>query len=656
MKVLKSTVSVWNQYIYIKGCVIMAETKQFKAESKRLLDMMINSIYTHKEIFLRELISNASDAIDKLYFKSLTDDKVGMNKDDFKIEITADKENKVLTISDNGIGMTADELENNLGIIANSGSFKFKNENEKTDDVDIIGQFGVGFYSAFMVAKEVEVRSKAYGSDKAYMWKSSGADGYTIEECDKDSVGTEIRLTLKDDTETECYDEYLEASTIKELVKKYSDYIRFPIKMDVEKTKRKADAKEDDYSDDAYETVIENETLNSMVPLWRKNKNELKPEDYNNFYKEKFFDYTDPLKYIHSKIEGTVTYDSLLFIPARAPFNFYSKDYEKGLQLYSSGVLISDKCADLLPDYFSFVRGLVDSADLSLNISREMLQHDHQLKTIAKSIEKTIKSELKKMLNNEREKYEQFWKTFGIQIKFGVYDNYGRDKDAVEDLLMFTSSHENKLTTLDEYVSRMKEEQKYIYYAAGDSVEKIQALPQTELLRDKGYEILYLTDNVDEFAVKVLMRHGDKEFRNVSEGDLGIDTDAEKEETKKLAEENKDMLSFITAALDGKVKETKISDKLKSHPVCISSSGQISLEMEKILNQNPQNEKVKSEKVLEINPNHKIFAAMQKLYGEDKEKFKDYASILYDQALLIEGMQIEDPVEFSNKICALMAE
>lgn len=632
------------------------EQKQFQAESKKLMDMMIHSIYTHKEIFLRELISNASDAIDKLYFKSLTDDKVGMNKDDFKIEITADKENKVLTISDNGIGMTADELENNLGIIANSGSFKFKNENEKTDDVDIIGQFGVGFYSAFMVAKEVEVRSKAYGSDKAYMWKSSGADGYTIEECDKDSVGTEIRLTLKDDTETECYDEYLEASTIKELVKKYSDYIRFPIKMDVEKTKRKADAKEDDYSDDAYETVIENETLNSMVPLWRKNKNELKPEDYNNFYKEKFFDYTDPLKYIHSKIEGTVTYDSLLFIPARAPFNFYSKDYEKGLQLYSSGVLISDKCADLLPDYFSFVRGLVDSADLSLNISREMLQHDHQLKTIAKSIEKTIKSELKKMLNNEREKYEQFWKTFGIQIKFGVYDNYGRDKDAVEDLLMFTSSHENKLTTLDEYVSRMKEEQKYIYYAAGDSVEKIQALPQTELLRDKGYEILYLTDNVDEFAVKVLMRHGDKEFRNVSEGDLGIDTEAEKEETKKLAEENKDMLSFITAALDGKVKETKISDKLKSHPVCISSSGQISLEMEKILNQNPQNEKVKSEKVLEINPNHKIFAAMQKLYGEDKEKFKDYASILYDQALLIEGMQIEDPVEFSNKICALMAE
>ena len=633
----------------------MAETKQFKAESKRLLDMMINSIYTHKEIFLRELISNASDAIDKLYFKSLTDDKVGMNKDDFKIEIIADKDNNTLTISDNGIGMTADELENNLGIIANSGSFKFKNENEKAEDVDIIGQFGVGFYSAFMVAKEVEVRSKAYGSDKAYAWKSKGVDGYTIEECDKDTVGTQIRLTLKEDTENECFDEYLEASKIKELVKKYSDYIRFPIKMDVEKTRRKPDAKEDDYSDEAYEKYIENETLNSMVPLWRKNKNELKPEDYNNFYKEKFYDYTDPLKYIHSKVEGTVTYDSLLFIPSRAPYNFYSKDYEKGLQLYSSGVLITDKCADLLPDYFSFVRGLVDSADLSLNISREMLQHDHQLKMIAKSIEKTIKNELKKMLANSREDYEKFWKAFGIQIKFGVYDNYGRDKDAVEDLLMFTSSFEKKLVTLDEYVSRMKEEQKYIYYAAGDSVEKIEALPQTELLRDKGYEILYLTDNVDEFAVKVLMRHGEKEFRNVSEGDLGIDSEEQKEETKKLAEENKDMLSFITASLDGKIKETKISEKLKSHPVCISSSGQISLEMEKILNQNPQNEKVKSEKILEINPNHKIFGAMQKLYGSDKEKFKDYASILYDQALLIEGMQIDDPVDFSNKICSLMA-
>ena len=618
--------------------------------------MMINSIYTHKEIFLRELISNASDAIDKLYFKSLTDDKVGMNKSDFAINIIADKDAGTLTITDNGIGMTAEELENNLGIIANSGSFKFKNENEKNDDVDIIGQFGVGFYSAFMVAKEVRVRSRAYGSDKAYVWTSTGVDGYTIEEDDKETVGTEIRLTLKDDTENEKYSEYLSDFRIKELVKKYSDYIRFPIKMDVEKTRRKADAKEDDYSDEAYEKYVENETLNSMVPLWRKNKNELKPEDYNSFYKEKYYDYTDPLKYIHSKVEGTTTYDSLLFIPAQAPYNFYSKDYEKGLQLYSSGVLIMDKCADLLPDYFSFVKGLVDSADLSLNISREMLQHDHQLKLIAKSIEKTIKSELKKMLNNDRENYEKFWKSFGVQLKFGVYDNYGRDKDSVEDLLLFTSSAEKKLVTLDEYVARMKEDQKYIYYAAGDSVAKIEALPQTELLRDKGYEILYLTDNVDEFAVKVLMRHGEKEFRNVSEGDLGIDSEEQKEETKKLSEDNKDMLALITEALGGKIKECRISDKLKSHPVCISSFGQISLEMEKILNQNPQNQKVTSEKVLEINPNHKIFAAMQKLYETDKDKFKDYASILYDQALLIEGMQIDDPVEFSNKICSLMAE
>ena len=618
--------------------------------------MMINSIYTHKEIFLRELISNASDAIDKLYFKSLTDDKVGMNKSDFAINIIADKDAGTLTITDNGIGMTAEELENNLGIIANSGSFKFKNENEKNDDVDIIGQFGVGFYSAFMVAKEVRVRSRAYGSDKAYVWTSTGVDGYTIEEDDKETVGTEIRLTLKDDTENEKYSEYLSDFRIKELVKKYSDYIRFPIKMDVEKTRRKADAKEDDYSDEAYEKYVENETLNSMVPLWRKNKNELKPEDYNSFYKEKYYDYTDPLKYIHSKVEGTTTYDSLLFIPAQAPYNFYSKDYEKGLQLYSSGVLIMDKCADLLPDYFSFVKGLVDSADLSLNISREMLQHDHQLKLIAKSIEKTIKSELKKMLNNDRENYEKFWKSFGVQLKFGVYDNYGRDKDAVEDLLLFTSSAEKKLVTLDEYVARMKEDQKYIYYAAGDSVAKIEALPQTELLRDKGYEILYLTDNVDEFAVKVLMRHGEKEFRNVSEGDLGIDSEEQKEETKKLSEDNKDMLTLITEALGGKIKECRISDKLKSHPVCISSFGQISLEMEKILNQNPQNQKVTSEKVLEINPNHKIFAAMQKLFETDKDKFKDYASILYDQALLIEGMQIDDPVEFSNKICSLMAE
>lgn len=633
----------------------MAETKQFRAESKRLLDMMINSIYTHKEIFLRELISNASDAIDKLYFKSLTDESVGMNKDDFAINLYTNKEKGTLTVSDNGIGMTEEELENNLGIIANSGSLKFKSENEKNDDIDIIGQFGVGFYSAFMVAKEVEVRSRAFGSDKAYVWKSSGVDGYTIEECEKDGVGTDIILTMKDDTEDECFDEYLNPSKIRELVKKYSDYIRCPIKMDVEHTHRRADAKEDDYSDAAYETHVENETLNSMVPLWRKNKNELKPEDYNSFYKEKFYDYSDPAKYIHSKTEGTATYDALLFIPSRAPFNFYSKDYEKGLALYSSGVLIMDKCADLLPDYFSFVRGLVDSADLSLNISREMLQHDRQLKIIAKSIEKTIKNELKKMLNNEREKYEEFWKNFGIQLKFGIYDNYGQNRDAVEDLVMFTSSFEKKLVTLDEYVSRMKEDQKYIYYAAGDSVAKIELLPQTELLRDKGYEILYLTDNVDEFALKVLMNHKEKPFKSVSEGDLDIESDEEKEQTKKLAEENKDMLQFLGEALSGKVKSVKISDRLKSHPVCISTEGQISMEMEKVLNQNPTNEKVKSEKVLELNPEHEIFAALKSLYGTDNDKLTDYASILYDQALLIEGMQIEDPVSFANKVCSLMA-
>ncbi len=632
----------------------MSETREFKAESKRLLDMMINSIYTHKEIFLRELISNASDAIDKLYFKSLTDESVGLKKDDFAINLYVNKEHNTLTISDNGIGMTEEELENNLGIIANSGSFKFKSENAKSDDVDIIGQFGVGFYSAFMVAKEVEVRSKAFGSDKAYCWKSSGVDGYTIEECEKATVGTDIILTMKDDTEDECFDEYLETYRLKELVKKYSDYIRCPIKMDVEHTHRRDDADEDDYSDKAYCTHIENETLNSMIPLWRRSKSELKEEDYNAFYKEKFFDYNDPCKYIHSKTEGTATYDALLFIPANVPYNYYSKDYQKGLALYSSGVLIMDKCADLLPDYFSFVRGLVDSADLSLNISREMLQHDRQLKVIAKSIEKTIKNELKKMLKNDREKYEAFWEKFGVQLKFGIYDNYGQNKDAVEDLVMFKSSAEKKYVTLDEYVSRMKDEQKYIYYAAGDSVEKIELLPQTELLRDKGYEILYLTENVDEFAVKVLINHSGKAFKSVSEGDLEIESEEKKEQTKQLEEANKDMLECMANSLEGKVKSVKISEKLKSHPVCISTEGAISIEMEKVLNQNPTNEKVKSEKVLELNPEHSIFATLKALYGNDNDKLADYTSILYDQALLIEGLQIEDPVAFANKVCALM--
>ena len=634
----------------------MAETKQFKAESKRLLDMMINSIYTHKEIFLRELISNASDAIDKLYFKSLTDDSVGMSKSDFKIELVPDKDTRTLTIKDNGIGMTADELENNLGIIANSGSFKFKNENEKQDDVEIIGQFGVGFYSAFMVAKEVEVRSKAFGSDKAYLWRSSGADGYIIEECDKADVGTEIKLTLKDNTDDEKYDNYAEQWQIKELVKKYSDYIRFPITMDVEKRNRKADADKDDYSDKAYDTFIENETLNSMVPIWRKNKSELKAEDYNKFYSEKFHDYNEPAKYIHSKTEGMVTYDSLLFIPSKPPYDYYSKDFEKGLQLYSSGVLIMDKCKDLLPDHFSFVKGLVDSADLSLNISREMLQHDRQLQQIAKAIEKTIKNELKKMLNNDREKYEQFWSSFGVQIKFGVYSGFGMNKELLQDLLMFTSSNENKLVTLEEYVSRMKEDQKYIYYASGESAAKIDALPQTELVKDKGYEILYLTDDVDEFAIRILGQYSEKEFKSISSGDLDLETAEEKEETKKLSEENKDMFEFIKEALGGKVKTAKISDRLKSHPVCISNDGDISLEMEKVLSQMPDSKNVSAEKVLEINPNHDIFRTLQSLYESDKDKLKDYANILYTQALLIEGMPIDDPVAYSNMVCRIMTD
>lgn len=634
----------------------MAETKQFKAESKRLLDMMINSIYTHKEIFLRELISNASDAMDKLYFKSLTDDKVGMNRSDFFIKIEVDKDNGVLIIRDNGIGMTKEELENNLGTIANSGSFSFKNdENNASEDIDIIGQFGVGFYSAFMVAKEVEVRTKAYGSDQAYLWRSEGVDGYTIEECEKDGVGTEIRLTMKDDTDDECYDEFLTQWKIKSLVKKYSDYIHYPIKFDMEHDSLKEGTGTDDVPAE-YETTVVTETLNSMTPLWRKNKNEITDEEYNNFYKEKFYDYMDPLMHIHVKTEGTATYDGLLYIPAKAPMDYYSKSFEKGLQLYSSGVLIMDKCADLLPDHFSFVKGLVDSQDLSLNISREMLQHDRQLKLIAKSLEKTIKNELKKLLSNNREKYEEFWKTFGMQIKFGVYNGYGVNKDMLKDLLMFYSSNEKKLWTLDEYVSRMKEDQKYIYYAAGETVDKIDSLPQTEVVKDKGYEILYLTESVDEFALKVLESYSDKPFKSVSDADLDLETPEEKEEFKKLSEESKDMFEEITKALGGKVKAAKLSERLKTHPVCLTSEGQISLEMEKTFAQMPTDQNVKAEKVLEINPNHEIFSVLKNLYETDKSKLDDYSKILYTEALLIEGMPIEDPVEFSNLVCGLMVD
>ena len=633
------------------------ETKQFKAESKRLLDMMINSIYTHKEIFLRELISNASDAIDKLYFKSLTDDKVGLSKDDFAIWITADKDSRTLKITDNGIGMTAEELENNLGTIANSGSFKFKNENKLEEDNQIIGQFGVGFYSAFMVAKKVTVISKAYGSDKAYQWESEGADGYTITEADKSSVGTEIILELMEDTEDENYTEFLDAYRIKGLIKKYSDYIRFPIKMEVTHSRPKEQSEEDKEAKKPleYEDFIEVETLNSMVPLWKKNKSELKEEDYKHFYTEKFFDYNEPLKYSHVKNEGMPSYNALLYIPSKAPFDFYSKEYEKGLQLYSNGILIMDKCADLLPDYFSFVKGLVDSEDLSLNISREMLQHDRQLKVIAKSIEKTVSNELKKMLKNEREKYEEFWNAFGLQLKFGVYSDFGMNKDKLQDLLLFTSSKEKKLVTLDEYVTGMREDQKYIYYATGESVARIEQLPQTELVKDNGFEILYLTDSVDEFAVKALHSYKEKEFKSVSADDLGLENTEKKEEIKAKEEENSDLLKDMASALDGKVTKVILSQRLKSHPVCLTSEGEISLEMEKVLNAMPTDQKVHAQRVLELNPEHEIFGKLKAL-GEsgDKDTLGKYAKLLYDQALLIEGMSIEDPVEFSNLICELM--
>ncbi len=633
------------------------ETKQFKAESKRLLDMMIHSIYTHKEIFLRELISNASDAIDKLYFKSLTDDKVGLNKDDFAIWITADKDTRTLKIADNGIGMTEEELENNLGTIANSGSFKFKNENKLDEDNQIIGQFGVGFYSAFMIAKKVTVISKAYGSDKAYRWESEGVDGYTITEDSKESAGTEIILELLDDTDDENYSEFLDQYRIKSLVKKYSDYIRFPIKMEVTHSRPKDQTEEEKKEGKApeYEDYIEVETLNSMVPLWKKNKNELKDEDYKHFYTEKFFDYSEPLKYAHVKNEGNANYDALLYIPSKAPFDYYSKEYEKGLQLYSNGVLIMDKCADLLPDYFSFVKGLVDSDDLSLNISRELLQHDRQLKVIAKSIEKTISSELKKMLRNDREKYEEFWKAFGLQLKYGIYSDYGMHKDKLQDLLMFTSSKENKLVTLDEYVTGMGEEQKYIYYAVGDSIARIEQLPQTELVKDKGFEILYLTDNVDEFAIKSLREYKDKEFRSVSADDLGIENTEKQEEIKAKEEENTDLLKELAAALDGKVTKVILSQRLKSHPVCLTSEGDISLEMEKVLNSMPTDQKIHAQRVLEINPEHEIFNKLKAISeAGDKEKLAKYAQLLYTQALLIEGISIENPVEFSNLICELM--
>lgn len=628
------------------------QTKEFKAESKRLLDMMINSIYTHKEIFLREIISNASDAIDKLYFKSLTDTSVGMKKSDFAINIAIDKENRTLTVSDNGIGMTEEDLENNLGTIANSGSFAFKKDNDLGDDVDIIGQFGVGFYSTFMVAKEVTVVTKAFGSEQAYKWTSDGVEGYTIEECDKpDGVGTTITLKLKDDTDDEKYSTYLEQYQIQSLVKKYSDYIRFPIRMEVEHTHYNEEGKEPE----VHKAI---ETLNSMTPIWKKNKSELKDEDYNNFYMEKFGDYEPPIAHIHSKNEGVATYDALLYIPARAPFDYYSKDYEKGLQLYSSGVMIMEKCADLLPDWFSFVKGVVDSEDLSLNISRELLQQDRQLKIIAKNLEKSIKNELAKLLKNDREKYEKFYSVFGLQFKFGIYQSYGAANETLKDLLMFPSSFDGKNVTLKEYVSRMKEDQKEIYYACGETKERIEMLPQLEKIKDKGYEVLYFTQDVDEFAIKVMINYDGKPFKSISDADLDLDTEEEKEEAKKLDEENKDMFTFMQEAIADKVKIVRLSKKLKTHPVCLSSDGSITIEMEKVLNAMPQNDgnKVKAEKALEINPNHPIFEKLKDLYANDKDKLKDYAKLLYDQALLIEGMSIDNPVEFANLVCELMTK
>lgn len=629
--------------------VIYMRKKQFKAESKKLLDMMINSIYTHKEIFLRELISNASDAIDKLYFKSLTDDSVKLAREDFKIHIDLDKENRTIKISDNGIGMTGEELENNLGTIAKSGSFNFKKENadnEKTDDISVIGQFGVGFYSSFMVADKVEVVSKAFGENVAHKWVSTGADGYTIEECEKENAGSEITLYIKEDTENEDYSKYLEQYTIDELVKKYSDYIRYPIIMEMSHQVPDPD-KEGEYI-----TEVSEETLNSMVPLWRKNKSEIKPEEYNEFYKQKFMDYNNPLHVIHTKTEGQATFDALLYIPENPPYDFYSKEYEKGLQLYSNGVLIMDKCADLLPDYFSFVKGLVDSADLSLNISREMLQHDHQLKIIAKAIDKKIKNELTKMLKNDREKYEKFFKTFGLQLKYGVYANYGMEKDGLKDLLLFKTSADEKPTTLKEYVGRMAESQNDIYYACGDNEQKIALLPQVEAVKAKGYEVLYFTDEVDEFAVQMLMEYDGKHFVNVCKDDLDLSTDAEKEAMTKKNEDAKGLLDKMKEALDGKVTAVKLTNKLGSHPVCLSAEGYVSLEMEKVLNSMPgANQGVKAQLVLEVNANHPI---VEKLKSVDDDTLKKYTNLLYSSARLIAGLDLENPTEFSDNLAELI--
>lgn len=624
--------------------------KEFQAESKRLLDLMINSIYTHKEIFLRELISNASDAIDKMYYKALIDDAVKFDKDNYYIKITLDKDNRILRVIDTGIGMTREELEDNLGTIAKSGSFDFKKDNELKDGFEIIGQFGVGFYSAFMVADTVTVLSKAFGSTEAYKWESQGADGYTIEPWEKDTVGTEVILKIKEDTEDEKYSEFLDEYRIKGIIKKYSDFIRYPIKMDVTVRKLKEGSK------DEYEDRVEEQVINSMVPIWRKNKNELTDEDYNNFYSEKHYGFDKPVKHIHISADGVVSYKAILFIPERIPFDYYTKEYEKGLELYANGVLIMNKCPELLPDYFSFVKGMVDSEDLSLNISREMLQHDRQLQLIAKNIKTKIKNELLDLQKTDREKYEKFYNSFGRQLKFGVYNEFGSNKEFLQDLLMFYSSKEKKLVTLDEYVSRMPAEQKYIYYATGDSVERIEKLPQAELVAEKGYEILYLTEDIDEFVLKVLMSYKDKEFKSVSGGDLGIEDKADEKEAEADSEENKKLFEAMKNILAGKVKDVRASKRLRSHPVCLTNEGEISIEMEKVLNSLPSGGNVKADKVLEINTNHEVFQALKEARDKDEQALNLYTNLLYNQALLIEGLPVQDPVEFANDICKLMVK
>lgn len=609
---------------------------------------MINSIYTQKEIFLRELISNASDAIDKIYYKALTDDSLTFDQDNYYIKVTADKEARTLTVTDTGIGMTKDELEQHLGTIAKSGSLAFKQENDSKDGHDIIGQFGVGFYAAFMVADKVTVKSKALGSDEAYVWESEGAAGYTIAPCDKETVGTEITLKIKENTEDESYDEFLENYRIKAIVKKYSDFIRYPIKMEETVNKPK------EGSENEFEEVQEEQTVNSMVPIWRKNKSELTDEDYEAFYAEKHYGFDKPLTHVHISVDGAVRYNSILFIPENMPFDYYTKEFEKGLELYSNGVLIMNKCADLLLDHFSFVKGMVDSEDLSLNISREMLQHDRQLKLIAKNINKKIKAELKSLLKNKREKYESFYESFGRQLKFGVYNDFGANKDVLKDLLLFYSSKEKKLVTLDEYVSRMPEDQKYIYYASGDSYERIEKLPQTEMVADKGYEILYFTEDIDEFAIKMLTSYEEKEFKSVSSADLGIDSDEDEKQTEAEENEYKDLFESMKEILADKVKNVRASKRLKSHPVCFATDGEVTIEMEKVLNAMPDSQQVKAEKVLEINPNHEVFETLKNAHGQDREKLALYTNLLYNQALLIEGLPIHDPVEFTNDICKVM--